>query len=323
MIYTTGSSPAWKRWLSVTAYGLFTRLMYGAKTPHETARRRFERFATVTREAMKAKFPNMVFADHCAGSLAVESLCAVPDARRVVLYLHGGGYIVGSVASYRDRARVLSYRCKAEVYVPEYRLAPEHPFPAALEDALAAWEYVRAIRPDTPIAIAGDSAGGGLTLSLIAALRDAGHPLPDSAFVFSPWTDLALTGNSLVTNDGKDVWFSRRNLSVWSRHYVGSAAANHPAISPVYADFHGFPPLLMIAGEHEVMLDDALRVEERAKLAGVDVMCCVGRRMQHDFPLTMPWLQESREAWQHVVAFLDRTNRNDNPGVPLATPPTH
>ena len=307
MIHTRRATPAWKRWLSVLAYGLVTRLMYGADTPVATARRRFEWLATVSREKMKAKYPKMVFADHQAGGTRIEALCAVPNPRRIVLYLHGGGYIIGSATSYRDRARVVSYRCGAEVFIPDYRLAPENPFPAALEDALAAWAYVAALRPGTPLAIAGDSAGGGLTLSLIAALRDAGKKLPDGAVLFSPWTDLALTGESITRNHGKDVWMNRRSLEAWSRHYVGESDATHPGISPLNADFTGFPPLFIVVGDEEVMLDDTLRVEARARAAGVDVDVCVGRRMQHDFPITLPWLEESREAWEGVVAFLDRS----------------
>lgn len=304
--HTRRTTAAWKRWLSVAAYGLVTRTLYGADTPPETGRRRFERFATVKREKMKAKYPNMTFSDHRAGTVAIEGLCSVRDPRRCVLYLHGGGYIVGSPASYRDRARVVSYRCKAEVFVPEYRLAPENPYPAALDDALAAWGHVTALRPGVPWIITGDSAGGGLALSLIAALRDRGHALPVAAFLFSPWTDLAMTGASIAANDGKDVWMNGRSLQTWSRYYVGQGNAADPGISPVHADFTGFPPLLMVVGGDEVLLDDTLRAGARARSAGVAADVLVGRRMQHDFPITLPWLEESREAWEAIVAFVDR-----------------
>lgn len=304
---TRRMTAAWKRWLSVAAYGLVTRTLYGADTTPEKARRRFEWFATVTRESMKAKYPDITFSDHQAGRTRIEALCAVPNPRRFVFYLHGGGYMVGSPASYRDRARVVSYRCKAEVFVPEYRLAPEHPYPAALDDALEAWAHVRALRPGVPWVIAGDSAGGGLALSLIAALRDRAQALPVAAFLLSPWTDLAVTGASVARNDGKDVWMSRRHLEAWSRHYVGQGDATNPGISPLHASFAGFPPLLMAVGGDEVLLDDTLRVGARARSAGVAVEVCVGRRMQHDFPITLPWLEESREAWEGIAAFLDRT----------------
>jgi acetyl esterase/lipase len=295
----------WKTWLSVTAYGLVTRL-YGASTPPVKMRRRFERLAAVTRESLKAKYPNVVFSDHQAGKLWIESVCAVPSPRRVVLYLHGGGYLFGSPAGYRDRARRLSYRCKAEVFVPDYRLAPEHPYPAALEDALAAWTHVAALRPDASIVVAGDSAGGGLALSFLAALRDRREALPAGAFVFSPWTDLAGTGASVTRNEGKDVWLSRRHIEQWGRHYAGKSDVADPGISPIYASLASLPPLLMIVGDQEVLFDDTLRVEARARDAGVNVEVLVGRGMQHDFPLALPWLEESREAWEAVVAFLDR-----------------
>jgi epsilon-lactone hydrolase len=309
----------WKTWLSVTAYGIVTRL-YGANTPPIAMRRRFERLAAVTRDSLKAKYPNVVFSDHQAGKLWIESVRAMPSPRRFVLYLHGGGYLFGSPAGYRDRARQLSYRCKAEVFVPDYRLAPEHPYPAALEDALAAWMHVSVLRPDGPIIVAGDSAGGGLALSLLAALRDRGETMPAGAFVFSPWTDLAGTGSSVTSNQGSDVWLSRRHIEVWGRHYAGKSNVADPGISPVHADPTGFPPLLMIVGDREVLFDDTLRVEAKARNAGVDVEVCVGRGMQHDFPLALPWLEESREAWEAVVAFLDRCAGSTATSQPNSAP---
>ena len=154
--------------------------------------------------------------------------------------------------------------------------------------------------------VAGDSAGGGLALSLLAAIRDSTDEQPLGAFLFSPWTDLAATGVSVARNEGKDVWLSRRHLEEWGRHYVGKANVADPRLSPLNADLTGLPRLLLIVGDQEVLLDDTLRVEAKARDAGVDVEVCVGRGMQHDFPLTMPWLEESREAWETVTAFLDR-----------------
>jgi acetyl esterase/lipase len=183
-----GTAP-WKRWLSVKAYGLVTRL-YGVDTPPRTARRRFERFATVTRESTKARYPNVSFSDHQAGELWIEALRTSPSPRRVVLHLHGGGFLFGSPATYRSRARRIAFRHDAEVPVPDYRLAPEHPFP--------------------------------LAVSLLAALRDRGSALAAWAFLFSPWTDLGGTGASMIENEGKDVWMTRRHIATWSRYYAGT-----------------------------------------------------------------------------------------------------
>src|SRR5579859_936825 len=257
-------TPAWKRWLSVRAYGLVTRL-YGAHTPPLKMRRRFERLASVTRESLTVRYPNVVFSDHYAGGLWIEGVRAAPQPRVIILYLHGGGYLFGSPASYRDRVRKLSFRCNAEVFVPDYRLAPEHPYPAALEDALAAWRSVSALRREARIVVAGDSAGGGLALSLLAALRDCRQEMPAAAFVFSPWTDFGANSASMTSNERSDVWLSRRHIAEWGRYYAGASNLADPGMSPFHADLRGFPPLLLIAGDQEVLLDDTLRVEAKAR----------------------------------------------------------
>jgi monoterpene epsilon-lactone hydrolase len=295
----------WKRWLSLRAYGVVTSTLFGARTPPHKMRRRFERFSAVSRTAMQRKHPKLAFADHAVGPLAIESIAAVERPRCAVVYLHGGAFVMGSPASYRNRAMRLSYRCGAEVFVPDYRLAPEHRFPAALDDALVAWQYVKALRPELPILVAGDSAGGGLALSLILRLRQLGHARPDGAILLSPWTDLSASGASMDENHHKDLWLSRDHVSHWARHYVGAGDERNPLASPVFADLSGLPPLLVLAGEHEVLLDDARRVVEGARRAGTDAELLVGRDMQHDWPLTLPWLDESRHAWRAMVSFVD------------------
>src|SRR5512134_2460733 len=179
---------AWTRWLSLRAYGLVTSTLFRATTPPLRMRARFERFAGVSRAAMRRRHPKVVFETHSIGPLPMESVRAVESPRCAILHLHGGAYLMGSPRSYRNRAMRLSYRCDAEVFVPNYRLAPEHPYPAAFDDALAAWNVVKALRPNAPIFIAGDSAGGGLGLSLLVKLRDLGMAMPDGAFLLSPWT---------------------------------------------------------------------------------------------------------------------------------------
>ena len=296
---------AWKRWLSLRGYGLVTSALFGATTSPQTMRSRFERLSRVPRERMQRKFPKLAFGDHVVDGLGIESVRAVDSPARVILYLHGGAFFMGSPASYRNRAMRLSYRCGAEVFVPDYRLAPEHPYPAALEDALAAWKLVRDLRRDARIFVAGDSAGGGLGLSLMVKLRDLSLAMPDGAFLLSPWTDLTTSGASVDGNRGKDLWFTRRHLETWAKYYAGGADARSPYISPAFADLKGFPPLFLLAGGNELLLDDALRVRDAAKSAGTDVRVLVGEGMQHDWPLTLPWLDESRHAWSEMRRFVE------------------
>jgi acetyl esterase/lipase len=268
-------------------------------------RRRFERFSRVSRQTMQQKFPRLTFRDHAIDGLAIESVCAVDSPERVIIYLHGGAFFMGSPSSYRNRAMRLSYRCQAEVFVPDYRLAPEHQYPAALHDAYAAWGFVKALRPHAAIFVAGDSAGGGLGLSLLVKLRDSGLVMPNGAFALSPWTDLTISGSSVDINHGRDLWFTRRHLEVWARYYVGQADVRSPYASPVFADLSCLPPLLLLVGEDELLLDDTLRVGDAAISAGTDVRVLVGKGMQHDWPLTLPWLDESKHAWNAIRRFVE------------------
>jgi len=293
------------RWLSLRGYGLVTSTLFGARTEPLKMRARFERLSRVSREAIQRKFPKVSFADHAAGEVTIEAVRAVESPTRAILYLHGGAFFMGSPDSYRNRAMRVSYRCNAEVFVPHYRLAPEHPYPAAFEDAFAAWELVRRLRPDTPLFVAGDSAGGGLGLSLLVKLRDLGMPMPNGALLLSPWTDLAVTGASVDRNRGKDLWFTRSHLEIWAGYYAGAADRRSPYLSPVFADFSGLPPLLLLVGEDELLLDDALRVRDAARSAGTEVLVHIGKGMQHDWPLTLPWLDESRLAWRAIGDFVE------------------
>lgn len=294
-----------QRWLSLHAYGLFARIAFRPNSSPVAMRRRFERFAGRGRTRMRQRFPSLRCQDHRLGRLALESLSASPNPSRILIHLHGGAFVFGSVASYRQRVRRLSYRCNAEVFVPNYRLAPEHPFPAALDDALTTYQYVRALRPRTPIFITGDSAGGGLALSLVVRLRELGEPMPQGVVMLSPWTDLSMSGGSIERNRGSDLWLSRAHLERWARYYVGDADPRSPLLSPAFADLHALPPLLILAGEHEVLLDDAVRVAHRALRAGTPAQIHIDPRMQHDWPFTLPWLQESRAAWQLIAQFVE------------------
>ena len=296
---------SWKRWLSLRGYGLVTSTLFRATTPPLAMRARFERLSRTPRETMQRKFPNLVFGDHAVEGLAIESVCAVESPTRVILYLHGGAFVMGSPASYRNRAMRVSYRCQAEVFVPAYRLAPEHPYPAAFDDALVAWRFVKALRQDAPIFVAGDSAGGGLSLSLFVRLRDLGLAMPNGSFLLSPWTDLTVSGPSVDGNSGKDLWFTRKHLETWASYYVGHGDSRSPYLSPVFAELSELPPLLLLVGENELLLDDTLRVRDAATSVGTDVSVLTGKGMQHDWPLTLPWLDESRLAWNTMRRFVE------------------
>lgn len=304
-----------KRWLSLRAYGLVTSTLFGADTSPLTMRARFERFARVSRAALQRKFPGLVFQDHVINGLAIESVCAVETPARIILYLHGGAFFMGSPASYRNRTMRLSYRCDAEVFVPAYRLAPENPFPGALEDALVTWKLVKSLRQDAACFVAGDSAGGGLSLSLLLRLRDLGLEMPNGAILLSPWTDLTVSGASVDGNLGKDLWFSRKHLETWARYYVDRADARSPYLSPVFADLSGLPPLLLLVGENELLLDDALRVKAAATESGTNVSVLIGKGMQHDWPLTLPWLEESHVAWRAMRKFVEEHSHSARSGA--------
>lgn len=295
----------WKRWFYLRAYGLVTSALFRASTPPLAMRARFEQLSRNPRARMQRRFPSLLFGEHSAGGLAIESIRAVNAPTRVILYLHGGAFFMGSPASYRNRAMRLSYRCNAEVFVPAYRLAPEHPYPAALEDVLAAWRFVSDLRKGASIFIAGDSAGGGLCLSLLIRLRDLGQSTPNGALLLSPWTDLTVSGQSVEGNRRKDLWFTRGHLEQWASYYVAGAEARSPYLSPVFADLSGLPPQLLLVGEDELLLDDTLRIRD-SKGAGAAVTVLIGEGMQHNWPLTLPRLDESRHAWEVMRRFVEQ-----------------
>jgi monoterpene epsilon-lactone hydrolase len=304
---------AWNVRLSNTGYGWMMNALFHPSFSPKRMRRNFEFFAGTPLAKLKRQFSGTEFQPLTLGSLRAESIIAVPNPTRTILYLHGGGYVFGSIATYRRRAIKLSYRCKAEVIMPEYRLAPEHPYPAALEDAMTAWHYMARENRGGALLVAGDSAGGGLALALTALLRDRSEPLPAGVIALSPWTDLAMTGQSMLSNRARDCWLKREQLQEWSDHYCGRYDAKLSYISPLYADLSGFPPLLALAGDQELLLDDTRRLVQNAQRCGVWVREEIGRGMQHDWPLTLPWLIESARAWKVIASFVAEISGNNSP----------
>lgn len=231
------------------------------------------------------------------------------SAKRALLYLHGGGYIAGITRTYHSVCGKLAKELDADVYLPDYRLAPEHPFPAAVEDALIAYELVlsHGWAPEQ-VMVAGDSAGGGLTLALLLKLRDEGRPLPACAVVFSPFADMTATARSHSYNNSSDAMLSEHMLSVAEDLYVRSAEnLRHPYASPVYGDFSGLPPLMVTVSENECLRDDAHEVVARAKKAGVPVTLLSRPDLLHVWPIFWPVLPEAREDMVEVANFLRRS----------------
>jgi monoterpene epsilon-lactone hydrolase len=207
------------------------------------------------------------------------------DESRVLLYLHGGGYSIGSIDVHREPVSRLCQAAGARTLVPEYRLAPEHPFPSQLEDAVAAYQWLldQGIRP-ARIVVAGESAGAGLVLSMLVALRDSLVPLPAAAVCISPWVDLEMRGQSMVDNAPYD-YVSREVLHAYVRRFVGKHDVRNPLAAPIHADLRGLPPLLVLAGGAEVLLDDARAIAERAGRAGVRVTLEIEPDMIHAWTL--------------------------------------
>jgi epsilon-lactone hydrolase len=237
-------------------------------------------------------------------SALAEWLAAAP---RLVLHLHGGGYFMGSPTTHRGLAAAIGRSSGAVVVLPDYRLVPEHPYPAALDDAEATFRWLVETCGVEParVAVVGDSAGGGLAAALIVRLRASGAPLPACYVGMSPWLDLAGTGESVERLDGTDPWIPARMLSIPARFYAGERALDDPEVSPLYADLAGFPPTLLYVGGHEVLLDDALRFVDRARAAGSDASVGVFPGLWHVFP-AFPGLPEARDAIAELGGFVRR-----------------
>jgi acetyl esterase/lipase len=227
------------------------------------------------------------------------------DAGRVLLYLHGGGYCMGSPHSHSDLTWRLGEASGARVVVPDYALAPEHPFPAALDQAVAIYKALLddGIQPEN-LAVGGDSAGGGLTFATLVAARDKGLPMPAAAVTLSPWTDLAGTGRSMTTNAKADAMIRADQIGRIVPLYARGREATDPLVSPLYADLKGLPPTLIQVGSTEVLLDDSTRIAQKLEQAGVPVTLDVWPSMPHVWQLFARRLPEGREAIVKIGAFL-------------------
>jgi monoterpene epsilon-lactone hydrolase len=223
----------------------------------------------------------------------------------VLLYLHGGGYCIGSLNTHRAMAARLAHASRARVLNVDYRLAPEHPHPAAVEDAVAAYRWLlgTGVEPGQ-VVVGGDSAGGGLVVAMLLALRDGGHPMPAAGFCLSPWVDLACGGGTYDTKADVDPMCTRDGLSEMAAAYAGDHDLRHPLVSPLHADLSGLPPLLIHVGTAEVLLDDAVVLAERARAAGVDVRLEAWDDLVHVFQAFAPMVPEAVEAIDGIGAFV-------------------
>ncbi len=227
------------------------------------------------------------------------------DRKAVLLYFHGGGYAIGSLNTHRHLVADLARAGGVRGLSVGYQLAPEHPFPAAIEDATAAYRWLLAQGIDPwRIVIGGDSAGGGLTLATLIALRDAGEPLPAAAVLLSPWTDLAAESESVTSKADVDPMLTPNDLHRYARWYVGDMDTKTPLASPLYAHLSGLPPLLIHVGTAEILLDDAVKLAERARNAGVEVVLDVKEDLIHVWHYFAQLVPEGEESVRDVGAFI-------------------
>ena len=227
------------------------------------------------------------------------------EPRHVVLYFHGGVYVLGDAFQAANLASQVGRRTRAKVISVNYRLAPEHPYPAAVNDALAAYEaLLRNGTPPSGIAFAGESAGGGLAVATLVNARDHGLPLPAAAFLMSPYADLTLAGTTMETKREVNVLMSRENLQARIADYTAGQDAALGLISPIFADLSGLPPLMIQAGSHEVLLDDAVRLARQAATADVEVTLDITPGVPHVFQTFSPILDEAAAALDRAGQFL-------------------
>jgi acetyl esterase/lipase len=246
------------------------------------------------------------------------SIAPGSDASRVLLFFHGGGYCSGSIVSHRRMVTEAGRAARMRTLALRYRLAPEHPYPAAHEDAMTAWRFLRAQGiAARDIAVGGDSAGGNLTITLSNRLRAAGEEQPACAWLASPWVDLTMSGASLATKDSIDPLIHKAYLEELADAYAGAADRRDPLISPLFSDLHGFPPTLLQVGSAETLLDDATRFAAAAGAADVPVTLQIWPHMIHAWMLWNAKLEEGRKALEEAGQFMRRwvgTNPRENLG---------
>ncbi|WP_421856801.1 alpha/beta hydrolase [Oceanicaulis sp.] len=236
----------------------------------------------------------------------VNALSFTPDDHRpgLLLFLHGGGYCLGSPKSHRPLVTRLAKALKIKAVSVDYRLAPEHVFPCAVEDGCSALNWAMS-HSDGPVLIAGDSAGGGLALASILRQREHGRPLPQGVYLISPWTDLTASGESTRTRAKSDPMLKPDWLATGAALYLDTTPADTPEASPLFADLKGFPPVFIQTGDAEILRDDSIRFAEKLEQAGVPVQCEIWDALWHDFPLFAPLLPEADMALERLTQWAE------------------
>jgi acetyl esterase/lipase len=242
-----------------------------------------------------------------SGLCAAEWL-SVANPKHTVLYFHGGGYFFCGLSTHRPACAYLAKSAQAQVLSVDYRLAPEHIFPAAVDDAVAWWKELLAqgISPKN-VVFAGDSAGGGLAVACMVAARDQGLPMPAGAVLFSPWTDLSCSGETMKTLSDADVMFNPESLPQAANFYLAGQSPTHPLASPLFADLKGLPPLMIHASRHEILLSDSTRLHDRAQQQGVKSEIHLKSKLPHVWP-TMVMLPEGRQSLKESAQFINRVS---------------
>lgn len=296
------------RWLT-------SRYMQGLDVPNvpvETARRHFEKVArTFLPRAIGVEVEQAELAGVAVDWLRPKQA----DKSKVIFYLHGGAYVIGSRRTHRQMVSHIARAAGVTAVLPEYRLAPEHPFPAAIDDAVAVYRALleSGFKPED-IVISGDSAGGGLSVATLLALRHAGDPLPAAAVLMSPFLDVTASGESATTRADQDPWFQVTDMGVVARYYCPDESKwRDPLVSPVFANVSGLPPMLVHVGDDEILLSDSTRLVEKLEAAGIDVEFEIFPHMWHVFQMFVGKMPEGKKAVAKIGEYI---RRQLGPGEP-------
>ncbi len=271
-------------------------------------RRRWHGFSVILRTVFGVKAKRAL--EHGLPALWMQPRRASDD--KLLLYLHGGAYIMGNIATHRQFVSFIAREAGVRALLPEYRLAPEHRFPAAVDDAAGLYRALLAdgYAPNN-VVVAGDSAGGGLTMAMLLALRDAGDPLPAAACLLSPWLDLAAAGETMMTHAEKDPWFKPQDMPVVADYYCEQEQRKDPLVSPVYADLSRLPPLYIQVGGEEILLSDSTRAADKVTASGGKVEIEIWPGMWHVFQMFVYLMPEAKTATRKIGAYIRRVLRAD------------